>query len=234
MQFMESIATPIAETQESAPPPDTLAAALARHKIELTAKQAALVERYARALWDWNEKINLTRHTDFEKVVSRDLADTIELAKLLHAEEEVLDVGTGGGVPGLLLAILRPDLTVHLCDSVQKKAKVVEAIARDLKINVTVFSTRAEVQLTETRYDAVISRAVGPLDKILTWFRPHWAYIGRLLLIKGPKWTAEHNEAKRLGLMKKLELRVASEHPLAGTESKSVILKIWHQGARER
>jgi len=86
----------------------------------------------------------------------------------------------------------------------------------------------------KTRYDAVISRAVGPLDKILTWFRPHWAYIGRLLLIKGPKWTDEHNEAKRLGLMKKLELRVATEYPLAGTESKSVILKIWHQGARER
>jgi 16S rRNA (guanine527-N7)-methyltransferase len=214
--------------------PDTLAAALARHQIELPPKQAKLVEKYARALWEWNEKINLTRHTDFEKFVSRDLVDTIALARLLHAEEEVLDVGTGGGVPGLLLAILRPDLTVHLCDSVQKKAKVVQEIARDLHLNVTVFSTRAEVQLQETRYDAVVSRAVGPLDKILTWFRPYWAYIGRLLLIKGPKWTAEHNEAKRLGLMKKLELRVASEHPLPGTESKSVILKIWHQGGRER
>jgi len=234
MKPMETIETTPAEAQEPPKAPDTLAAALARHKIELPPKQAALVEKYARALWDWNEKINLTRHTDFEKFVSRDLADTIELAKLLHAEEEVLDVGTGGGVPGLLLAILRPDLTVHLCDSVQKKAKVVEAIARDLHLKVIVFPTRAEEQLKETRYDAVISRAVGPLDKILTWFRPHWAYIGRLLLIKGPKWTEEHNEAKRLGLMKKLELRVATEYPLAGTESKSVILRIWHQGARER
>src|SRR6478752_1846012 len=142
---METIETTAAEAQEPAKTPDTLAAALVRHKIELPPKQAALVEKYARALWDWNEKINLTRHTDFEKFVSRDLADTIELAKLLHAEEEVLDVGTGGGVPGLLLAILRPDLTVHLCDSVQKKARVVEAIARDLKLtNVTVFPTRAE------------------------------------------------------------------------------------------
>ena len=81
----------IAEMTEDADPPvaipDTLAAALARHKMELSAKQAALVEKYARALWGWNEKINLTRHTDFEKFVSRDLADTIELAKLLHAEE---------------------------------------------------------------------------------------------------------------------------------------------------
>lgn len=193
--------------------PDTLAAALARHKIELSQAQQNLVENYARALWDWNEKINLTRHTDYEKFVSRDLVDTIQLARLLHPEEEVLDVGSGGGVPGLLLAILRPDLTIHLSDSVQKKAKVVETIARDLKLaNVTVFPTRAEEQLKDTRYDALVSRAVGPLDKILTWFRPHWAYIGRLLLIKGPKWTAEHNEAKRLGLMKKLELRVAAEY----------------------
>ncbi|MCE9525251.1 MAG: 16S rRNA (guanine(527)-N(7))-methyltransferase RsmG [Planctomycetales bacterium] len=225
---------PTADSPSTPEVPDTLAAALARHKIELTPKQAKLVEKYARSLWEWNEKINLTRHTDFEKFVSRDLVDTIELAKLLHAEEEVLDVGSGGGVPGLLLAILRPDLTIHLCDSVQKKMKVVEAIARDLHLNVTVFPTRAEEQLKETRYDAVVSRAVGPLDKILTWFRPHWAYIGRLLLIKGPKWTEEHNEAKRLGLMKKLELRVASEYPLPGTESKSVILKIWHQGSREK
>jgi len=228
---MHSMTSPTAETAA----PDTLAAALARHKIELSQTQQNLVERYARALWEWNEKINLTRHTDYEKFVSRDLVDTIQLARLLHPEEEVLDVGSGGGVPGLLLAILRPDLTIHLSDSVQKKAKVVETIARDLKLaNVTVFSTRAEEQLQETRYDALISRAVGPLDKILTWFRPHWAYIGRLLLIKGPKWTAEHNEAKRLGLMKKLELRVAAEYPLPGTDSKSVILKIWHQGAKER
>ncbi len=223
--------SPTAETAA----PDTLAAALARHKIELSQTQQNLVEKYAGALWEWNDKINLTRHTDYEKFVSRDLVDTIQLARLLHPEEEVLDVGSGGGVPGLLLAILRPDLTIHLSDSVQKKAKVVETVARDLKLpNVTVFSTRAEEQLKETRYDALVSRAVGPLDKILTWFKPHWAYIGRLLLIKGPKWTAEHNEAKRLGLMKKLELRVAAEYPLPGTDSNSVILKIWHQGARER
>lgn len=213
---------------------DTLAAALARHKIELTAEQTKLISRYLAALWEWNEKINLTRHTDFEKFVARDLVDTAELAKLLHAEEEVLDVGTGGGVPGLVLAILRPDLTIHLCDSVQKKAKVVETIAQQLKLPVTVFPTRAEEQLNHTRYDALVCRAVGPLDKILAWLKPHWAYIGRLLLIKGPKWKEEHNEAKRVGLMKNLELKVASEYPLVGTSSSSVILKIWHKGGRER
>ena len=65
MKPMETTETTPAEAQEPPKAPDTLAAALARHKIELPPKQAGLVEKYARALWDWNEKINLTRHTDF-------------------------------------------------------------------------------------------------------------------------------------------------------------------------
>ncbi len=84
-------------------------------------------------------------------------------------------------MPGLVLAILRPDLTVHLCDSVAKKAKVVESIAKELSLPVTIYATRAEAQLEHNRYDAVVCRAIGSLDKILTWFRPHWAYIGRPL-----------------------------------------------------
>src|ERR671919_480947 len=98
-------------TEPPANPPesDTLAAALARHDITLPAEQAALLDRYCRLLWEWNEKLNLTRHTDYEKFVSRDLADSLELAKHLKPGEEVLDVGSGGGVPGIVLAIVRPD-----------------------------------------------------------------------------------------------------------------------------
>src|SRR5436190_19729946 len=129
---MNSMETTTAEIQDSPQVPDTLADALARHKIELPAKQAALVEKYARALWDWNEKINLTRHTDYEKFVARDLVDTLELSKLLHAGEEVIEIGSGGGVPGLTLALLRPDLIVTLTESVGKKSKVLADIVRKL------------------------------------------------------------------------------------------------------
>src|SRR5690349_13280863 len=103
-------------------PNDTLGAALARHRLELPAKQLPLVDKYCHLLWEWNEKINLTRHTDFERFVSRDVTDTVQLATLIHPGEEVLEIGSGGGVPGLLLAILRPDLTVTLTESVGKKA----------------------------------------------------------------------------------------------------------------
>src|SRR5215204_5502083 len=101
--------------------PDSLPEALARHQIALPENQVALLDKYCQLLWDWNTKLNLTRHTDYEKFVGRDLADCVQLAAHLRQGEEVLDVGTGGGVPGLVLKIIRPDLTMTLSDSVGKK-----------------------------------------------------------------------------------------------------------------
>ena len=214
-------------------PDDTLAAALVRHQIELPEDQLALLDRYVRLLWDWNEKLNLTRHTDYEKIVSRDVVDTQQLSKLVRAGETVLDVGSGGGVPGLVLAILRPDLKVHLTEATGKKARVLQQMIAELNVPADVFSTRAEKQLGQRRYDAVVVRAVGPLSELLTWFKPHWANIGRLLVFKGPKWVQERGDARHIGLLQGLELRKAAEYPLPGTESQSVILKIWPEKTAE-
>ena len=223
----------MAETEHNTPA-DSLEAALARHQIELPPDRVALLDRYARLLWDWNEKLNLTRHTDYEKFVSRDVVDTRHLAQLLHAGELVLDVGSGGGVPGLLLAILRPDLQVHLAEATGKKARVLENMIQELGLKTKVFATRAEMQLAERKYDAVMVRAVGPLAELLTWFKPHWSHIGRLLIVKGPKWVSERGEARHRGLMQGLELRKAAEYPLPGTPSQSVVLKIWPAAEPEK
>jgi 16S rRNA (guanine527-N7)-methyltransferase len=228
------------ESPEHAPaqfehyPDDTLSAALARHKLNVPVEQQSQIEKYCWLLWDWNEKINLTRHTDYERFVSRDLVDTLHLASLIHANEEVLDIGSGGGVPGLLLAILRPDLTIVLTDSVGKKARVLQDITKKLKIPVRVESQRAEACFKQDRYDVTTARAVGALSKLLTWLQPHWLAVGRLLALKGPKWPDERGEARHLGLMNNLDLRVAASYPLAGTPSQSVILKIWPKGATEK
>ena len=214
---------------------DTLEAALARHDIDLPAETQGRVEQYARLLWEWNEKINLTRHTTFDKFVGRDLRDTVEVAKLLHANEEVLDVGSGGGVPGLLLAVLRPDLTVTLSDSVGKKTKVLEEMVAALALeNVTVYNVRSEELLEDYKYDALTIRAVGSLETMLRWFKSHWRHIGRLIVLKGPKWTEEEAEAKRVGLFRELHLKVVAEYPMPGTEANSVILKIWHHRRHEK
>jgi 16S rRNA (guanine527-N7)-methyltransferase len=132
------------------PAADTLAAALARHGIALPAEQVALLDRYRELLWEWNERMNLTRHTDFERFVARDVVDSIELSKLLASGESLLDFGTGGGVPGVIVAIVRPDVRVSVCESVGKKAKAVEAIIKELGIKVPVYGVRAEQVLAKT------------------------------------------------------------------------------------
>lgn len=216
------------------PSTDTLPAALARHGIALEAGQVELLEKYCRLLWQWNEKLNLTRHTDYEKFVGRDLADVLQLVPHLRQAEEVLDVGTGGGVPGVVLAILRPDLKMTLCDSVGKKARAVESIVSDLGLEVEVFPFRAEELLEDRRYDALVIRAVGPLWKLLAGLKPHWNSFRRMLLIKGPKWTEELTEARRRNLVRNLQIKTAAEYPLAGADGQSVLLKIWPKGVRER
>lgn len=215
-------------------PNDTLGAALERHGIILPTEQVEQLDAYCKLLWDWNEKLNLTRHTTYEKFVTRDLADTLQLAGLVHPKEEILDVGSGGGVPGLTLAIVRPDLEITLSDSTGKKVRALEDMVKKLGLPVPVFNARTESLLEDTRWDALTIRAVGPLWQLLTWFRPHWKSFHRLLVIKGPKWKEEQAEASRRGLLRELELKVAADYPLAGTNSNSVILKIWHQGNRER
>ena len=211
-----------------------LSEAVADLEIQLEQNQLDQLDRYCRLLWDWNERINLTRHTDYETFVRRDLVDSMQLGDLLHENETVLDVGTGGGVPGVILAILRPDLTVSLSESVIKKARAIEQIVQELELPVTVFAQRAEAVLDDFRFDVLVARAVGSLRKMLYWFQPHWDSIGRLLTVKGPKWVDERSEARHRGLLRGMELRCATRYPMPGTTSESVVLKIWRKGDPER
>jgi len=205
---------------------ETLRDALARHQIELSDEAIALVDRYCHALWSWNEKLNLTRHTDYEKFVARDVVDSLALEPFLDSGDRVLDVGTGGGVPGIVLAIVRPDLQVSLCDSVGKKAKAVQEIVTELALDVPVHHAPAQEVLLRQEFDVLVVRAVAPLSKLLRWFAPDWDRFDRLLVIKGPAWVEERAEAREAGLLKQLELRKLAEYPLPGTTSQSVVLSI--------
>lgn len=208
--------------------PTDLATALREAGIELADEQIELLDQYRELLWKWNEQLNLTRHTTLEKFVTRDVVDSWELAKLLGNRERVLDIGTGGGVPGLVLAICRPDLRVSVCESVLKKAKVVEAIVVELGLSVSVYACRAEEVLELQTFDTLVARAVAALAKILRWLEPHWNAFDRLLLIKGCKWVEERGEARHVGLLKKLELRKAATYLTPRTDAESVILSITH------
>lgn len=207
-------------------PAENLAASMADHGIELPKAQVVLLERYCGLLWQWNKKLNLTRHTDYRRFVARDLVDSLAFAQFLAPEERILDVGTGGGVPGVVLAIVRPDLSVSLCESVGKRARAVDAVVQQLALKVPVYPSRAEDVLDQRRFNTLVARAVARLTKMLPWFRPYWDRFDRLLILKGRAWLEERAEARHRGLLRNLALRKLTSYPLPGTGSESVLLQI--------
>lgn len=206
---------------------------LAAYNVELPADVISQVDRYCQLLWGWNEKLNLTRHTDYETFVTRDLWDTRELAALMTPGMRVIDWGSGGGVPGLLLALLRPDIHVELTESIGKKATALRDMVEQLGVNVKIHPVRLEQVLERTRapYHAITARAVGPLKKMLAPLKPYWPKVHALYAIKGPKWVEERGEARHVGLMKGLELRRAATYTNPGAGWESVILKIWPENS---
>ena len=214
------------------------AAALEKHSIELEPQAAEQLQAYAKAMWRWNEQLNLTRHTTWDLFVSRDLRDCVQLAPLLEAGEEVLDLGSGNGVPGIPLAILRPDVDIALAESVKKRAHVLGEIIGELGLPVTVYAARGEDLLQDFRFSTIVARAVGSVTKFCRWVEPNWASIDRLLLIKGPKWIEERGEARHHGLLNQLQLRRVVSYPLGDiadsevADSVGVILQIWPKGGR--
>ena len=216
------------------PPSESLSEAISRFQIEppidLTAEQITALERYCRSLWEWNAQLNLTRHTTWDLFVARDLVDTLVFAEFLEEGENVLDVGTGGGVPGIPLAIVRPDLQVSLCESVAKKAKAVAAIVEESGLGIPVYHARAELLLPDNNFDALLVRAVAPLPKLLPWFEPHWQHFERLLVLKGPKWVEERATARERGLTRHVVIRKLHSYQAPSTGVESTLLGIWAKG----
>ena len=208
-----------------------IAAECGRLGIDVPPESFPGLAAYAASLWSWNERLNLTRHTDVEKFVSRDIGDAVALLPHLARGERVLDVGTGGGVPGVLLAIMRPDLRVELCESVGKRAAAVAAIVAEIGLDLPMHAAAAQTLLPARasgagRFDTLVVRAVAPLEKLLGWFEPLRDAFGRLLVIKGPRWEEEQAAARVRGLGRKVALRRVASWPLRGTDNESVLLEI--------
>ena len=165
--------------------------------------------------------------------MARDLVDTIEVSRLIPAESNVLDMGSGGGVPGMVLAILRPDLEVTLSESVGKKAVALQSIAMDIKLEIEVANSRAEKLLEDFSFDYTTVRAVGALHKICTWLDGVWASAGKVLAVKGPNWKNERNEAAEKGLLRKIDIEVVAEYPSPGADWNSYILQLNAKGYRK-
>jgi 16S rRNA (guanine527-N7)-methyltransferase len=147
---------------------------------------AALEELYK----EWNSKINVISRKDIDGLYEKHVLHSLTIAAAFQFEPgmEILDIGTGGGFPGIPLAIFFPDVKFFLADSIAKKLKVVDAVAEALELkNVTTQHIRVE-EIKNRKFDFVVSRAVAPLKDLWRWSKP--------LLKKSPESAVQSRQSE--------------------------------------
>ena len=119
---------------------------------------------------DWNLKINVVSRKDIDELYLRHVLHSLGIAKVMefNAGARVMDVGTGGGFPGIPLAILFPETNFHLVDSIGKKIKVVNEVVQGLGIE-NVRTTHGRVEEVKEEYDFIVSRAVAQMETFVRW-----------------------------------------------------------------
>ncbi len=121
---------------------------------------------------DWNLKINVVSRKDIDELYMRHVLHSLGVAKVIHLKDgsKLLDVGTGGGFPGIPLAILFPECSFHLVDSIAKKLKVVDEVVLGLGLT-NVKTTHSRVEDIKGQYDFIVSRAVAAMPTFVHWVK---------------------------------------------------------------
>lgn len=177
--------------------------ALQENQIELSEKQTQQLTDYANAILEINKSVNLTAVRDEEEFISRNLIDSLLLKPFLkNSGDRVLDLGTGGGFPGIPLAIACPDDEFTLVDATQKKVDAVEKAASKLGLkNVRYLCARAEEMGKKEEYrgqfDVIVTRAVASLRILTELALPLLKVHGELIAMKSAKYQEEIDEAER-------------------------------------
>ncbi len=172
-----------------------------QHFPRLTSEQRAQFEQLGPLYREWNEKINVISRRDIDNLYTHHILHSLGIAKILTFQKHarILDLGTGGGLPGIPLAILYPEVQFTLIDGTRKKIKVVEEISQAIGLkNVKAKHQRAEE--LKGQFDFVVCRAVARLEKLVAWSLPllrdkqQHALPNGLLTLKGGRLKEEIKE----------------------------------------
>jgi 16S rRNA (guanine527-N7)-methyltransferase len=163
--------------------PENLAADARTLGVHLDTHQALALLRFGDLLLRWNRAFNLISRRDTGRLVSRHLLDSLSIAPRLHGRD-VMDLGTGAGLPGVPLAIARGDLSFTLVDRSERKIRFIDQVTRTLGLtNVTTQSGDARSLTDSATFDTVVSRAVASLDEIWTLAHQRLRPGGRMLIM---------------------------------------------------
>lgn len=195
--------------------------------ITINARQGGELIGYMDRLLEMNKQINLTRITDEEEFIKLHLLDSLTLLKLIKNEAAaILDVGTGGGFPGIPLAIMLEQAHITMLDSTRKKLNVIQQLADELNIsNISIVHGRAEElgqnELFREKFDIVASRAVANLTALSEYCLPFVKVGGQFLSMKGREFHDELDHAQQpiqilggeiIGIEKGLEMQTDYVH----------------------
>jgi 16S rRNA (guanine527-N7)-methyltransferase len=141
---------------------------------DLTRQQTEQFSKLEDLYKEWNEKINVVSRKDIDALYEKHILHSLAIAAIcnFHNGAEVVDIGTGGGFPGIPLAIFFPEVSFLLSDSIGKKIKVVQEVANGIGLqNVTAIHSRVE-DIKGKSFDFAVSRAVAPLGDLWRWIKP--------------------------------------------------------------
>lgn len=166
----------------------TLTDGISALKLALSQKQIEQLLDYLSLLAKWNAVYNLTAVRDPMEMVTLHLLDSLAAVPAFADAHNILDVGAGGGLPGLVLAIARPDLRVSMIDTVHKKTAFLTQVKAELSLaNVTVYTARVEQLKVDEKFDTITSRAFAELADFVNWSGHLLADGGRFIALKGVK-----------------------------------------------
>jgi 16S rRNA (guanine527-N7)-methyltransferase len=175
---------------------DVLKQGIDQLPLALDAAQVEKLLDYLALLNKWNAVYNLTSVRDPLEMVKLHLLDSLAAVPAFAGAANVLDVGAGGGLPGMVLAISRPDMKVSMIDTVHKKTAFLNQVKAELELgNVTVYTKKVQELEVKTKFDVITSRAFADLSDFVNWSGHLLAEGGQYIALKG---TAPAEERERL------------------------------------